>query len=149
MHVDPDILTVTVDPDFDPLPGQAWDEDVAVWAHEAPVLDIVASSTLDPASKEAAVAVLADWIGDGIDPADPRGWLATRSNRFAALIQGLADAAIPENDRERPTKSLLHALDVDRLRSVLGEYGLNNQLIDNALDRVDTRDDPGISAADR
>ncbi|WP_063042299.1 hypothetical protein [Nocardia grenadensis] len=97
--VDTENLTVTLDPNFDPRAGQAWDEAVAVWAHESPVLDIVAASTLAPASKEAAVAVLTDWIGDGIDPGDPRGWLDTRPDRYAKLVQDLAAAPIPDSDR--------------------------------------------------
>lgn len=56
MLVDTESLTVTLDPDFDPSAGWAWDEAVAVWAHESPVLDNVAASTLAPASKEAAAA---------------------------------------------------------------------------------------------
>ncbi|MGV9639320.1 hypothetical protein ACWDO0_34600, partial [Nocardia rhamnosiphila] len=97
--VDTENLTVTLDPDFDPSAGQAWDEAVAVWAHESPALDIVAASTLAPASKEAAVTVLTDWIGDGIDPGDPRGWLDTRADRYAKLVADLAAAPIPDSDR--------------------------------------------------
>jgi hypothetical protein len=97
--VDTKNLTVTLDPDFDPRAGQAWDEAVAVWAHESPVLDIVAASTLEPASKEAAVTVLTDWIGDGIDPGDPQGWLDTRADRYAKLVADLAAAPIPDSDR--------------------------------------------------
>lgn len=69
--------------------------------------------------------------------------------RYVVWMDYCDDTALDPGPANLPTKSLLHALDVDRLRSVLGEYGLNNQLIDNALGRVNTRDDPGSSAADR
>ncbi|WP_280433885.1 Tn3 family transposase [Nocardia carnea] len=91
--VDTESLTVTLDPDFDPRAGQARYEAVAVWAHEASVLDIVAASTLAPASKEAAVAALTDWGGDGIDPATPPATAAAQETPSSLALTATPAAA--------------------------------------------------------
>ncbi|WP_280507258.1 RRQRL motif-containing zinc-binding protein [Nocardia flavorosea] len=98
--VDPDALTVTVDPGFDPDPVQRFDEAAAVWAREAAALDMVSAAPLTAAAKDAAQNALAEWISSWNTEGGSHTYIETQAARREELHRQLK-TLLSEPDRAR------------------------------------------------
>ncbi|MEV6562935.1 hypothetical protein AB0M22_44960 [Nocardia sp. NPDC051756] len=99
--IDPEQLSVEVDPQFDPAPIQDFAEAACLWARESAAIDIVTALPLPDNAKAAATQAVMAWRGTDIDPADPRAHLRTEQLRRDGLSVDLAAAQLTESDRAR------------------------------------------------
>ncbi|WP_280221313.1 RRQRL motif-containing zinc-binding protein [Nocardia neocaledoniensis] len=99
--VDVDTREVTVDPDFDAIARQDFDEAAALWERESVVLDFVSAMSLPSATKGAVVQAISAWQGEPITAENPRGHLVDAPDRRAALSQALGGAGLSSDDRAR------------------------------------------------
>ena len=99
--VDPEALTVDIDPQFDPAGMQQFEEAAAVWAREDAALGIVAAAPMTAAAKDAALAALTDWTRSWGEPDSTSAYITTQAQRREQLSQDLAKAQLNDTDRAR------------------------------------------------
>ncbi|WP_189094653.1 hypothetical protein [Nocardia jinanensis] len=99
--IDPDTLTVSIDPQFDPAAMQQFEEAAAVWAREDAAFDIVTDAPMTPAAKDAARDALIRWTHSWGEPDSSRTYIATQEQRREQLRQDLAEAQLNDTDRAR------------------------------------------------
>ncbi|MGW4071397.1 RRQRL motif-containing zinc-binding protein [Nocardia grenadensis] len=99
--VDPDNLTVRIDPGFDPRPVQQFDEAAALWHREDAALEIVAAASMTTEAKDAALQALTEWTSSWNTEGGSHTYIDTAGQRRAQLSRDLAAARIPESDRTR------------------------------------------------
>ncbi|MGY4103778.1 RRQRL motif-containing zinc-binding protein [Nocardia sp. R16R-3T] len=97
--IDPDQLSVSIDPQIDAVARQDSAEAECLRAREAAVVDIVSAAPLTPASKTAVSHAISFWRGEQPDPADPRAHLRNEATRRELLGVDLADARLTPEDR--------------------------------------------------
>ncbi|WP_433635643.1 RRQRL motif-containing zinc-binding protein [Nocardia sp. CA-120079] len=97
--IDPDQLSVSIDPNIDAVARQDSAEAECLRAREAAVVDVVSAAPLTPASKTAVSHAISSWRGEQPDPADPRAHLRSEATRRELLGVDLADARLTPEDR--------------------------------------------------
>ncbi|MFD6401230.1 hypothetical protein [Nocardia sp. NPDC060249] len=98
--IDADDLTADIDPNFDPMPLQDFDDAACLLARETAVLEIVAAAPMPDDTRTTVLDALEEWRGAGIDPADPRAHILDRPTRDAQLYTRLTTAALPPDVRK-------------------------------------------------
>jgi hypothetical protein len=98
--LDPDALTVEVDPDHDPGPDQDYTEAACLLERESAVREIILPTLAEPARTEVAHA-LDTWQGSGIDPLNPRNYILNRDARRERFTAALDAVTMCEPDRQR------------------------------------------------
>lgn len=98
--IDTEQMQVSVDPEFDPIPGQAHAEATALFARQSAAIDIVEDLQLDPAIEPVVAQALLRWRGESIDE-DPATALAQAEVRHTQLRAELNAAGISGPDRGR------------------------------------------------
>ncbi|WP_280335579.1 RRQRL motif-containing zinc-binding protein, partial [Nocardia wallacei] len=114
--VDPDQLTVSIDPDVDATVVQDYTEAAALRAREAAAVDVVTALPLTEQARAQVDAAMTAWLGTDIDPAHPRAYLDTAADRRAQLAAALT--GLGADDRARVD------FVVDYLRADLQEVDL-------------------------
>ncbi|WP_280392809.1 RRQRL motif-containing zinc-binding protein [Nocardia wallacei] len=98
--VDPDRLAVTIDPDVDAVVVQDYTDAAALRARDAAAVDAVTALPLpEQAQAHVSTAVTAWFYGEDIDPANPRAYLDSDTERRARLTADLA--GLSDDDRSR------------------------------------------------
>lgn len=96
--IDPDALTVDIDPDFDAASRQQFDDAASVYLRETAAIDIISAMPLPAARKAAVSAALTAWRAD-IDPANPTAYEHNAAARREQLRADLDAAHLPATDR--------------------------------------------------
>ncbi|MBF6102153.1 hypothetical protein IU510_29490 [Nocardia cyriacigeorgica] len=101
VRVDPEALTVDIDPSVDVAVAQDYAEAAALWGRESSVIDFVSAMPLPETSKDAVMAALNVWHGDDLDPDNPRAHLESELDRRTQLDTALAETKLSSDDRAR------------------------------------------------
>lgn len=99
--IDPDKLTVRIDPAFDPGPVQRFNEAAALWNREDSAREIVSAASMTTEAKDAAIQALTDWTSSWSTEGGSHTYIDTAEQRRTQLSRDLAAAKIPETDRAR------------------------------------------------
>ncbi|MBF6518488.1 hypothetical protein IU421_30045, partial [Nocardia cyriacigeorgica] len=101
VRVDPEALTVEIDPSVDVAVAQDYAEAAALWGRESSVIDFVSTMPLPETSKDAVMAALNAWHGEDLDPDNPRAHLESELDRRTELDTALAATKLSGDDRAR------------------------------------------------
>lgn len=100
VQIDPHQLTVSLDPDVDPVAAQNAAEATSLYTREAAAVDFVSAMALPEDTKTPVMEAISRWH-QGIDPHSLRDYLDGATDRRAQLATDLAAAQISDNDRAR------------------------------------------------
>ncbi|WP_280213111.1 hypothetical protein [Nocardia cyriacigeorgica] len=101
VRVDPEALTVEIDPSVDVIAAQDYAEAASLWGRESSVIDFVSAMPLPETSKDAVMAALNAWHGEDLDPDNPRAHLESELDRRTQLDTALAATKLGDDDRAR------------------------------------------------
>ncbi|WP_280484501.1 hypothetical protein [Nocardia cyriacigeorgica] len=101
VRVDPEALTVEIDPSVDVALAQDYAEAASLWGRESSVIDFVSAMPLPETSKDAVIASLNAWHGEDLDPDNPRTHLDSELDRRTQLDTALAATKLGDDDRAR------------------------------------------------